>query len=356
MPFATAVCALIGLGVIRNLAPLHVALAGALLPTLPIVGIWALGGRRPWAAVVGLWVWTAILLGGLPGYFPGEVPGAIASGMAVVAAPAGVSASRYAARFASRLAEPVARAPEGDVPAPEATRTAPVCPPAALAATGDQVALPYEGKGHSLAIPVLFGDVELQMLFDTGATVTTLGRADLRRIGVPLPSDAPQITLRTANGERTARLVLVPRIWVGGLEVDGVTVGVCEECVDDQTAGLLGLNVSGQFLVTLDTARKEVVFQVRDSAPDRVVDIAPWMDVRATATLFPDERVEVLVEAENRADRTVTEARVGIHCGPDSFEVKLTDIGAHDVGTSRTSLPRGTRCDTYKVSLDAAKW
>ena len=31
-------------------------------------------------------------------------------------------------------------------------------------------------------------------------------------------------------------------------------------------AGLLGLNVSGQFLVTVDTARKEVVFQARGFA------------------------------------------------------------------------------------------
>ena len=37
---------------------------------------------------------------------------------------------------------------------------------------GDQVALPYEGQGHSLAIPVQFGDLELPMLFDTGATVS----------------------------------------------------------------------------------------------------------------------------------------------------------------------------------------
>lgn len=341
---------------VRGLPPLHVALVGALLPALPVAGFWAIGGKRPWAAVAGLWAWPLLLLAGLPGYFPGEVPGAVASGLAVLVAPAGVDASKQAARLASRLAEPLARAPEGRLPAPEAERPALVCPPAAMAATGDQVALPYEGQGHSLAIPVLFGDVELQMLFDTGATVTTLSRADLRRIGVPLPSDAPEITLRTANGERTAKLVMVPRIWVGGLEVDGVTVGVCEECADGKTSGLLGLNVSGQFLVTLDTARKEVVFQVREGAPDRVVDIAPWMDVRATATLFPDERVEVLVEAANRSDRMVTDARVGIHCGGDTFEVKLTDIPPRSRGSSRTSLPRGTECEAYKVSLDAAKW
>lgn len=356
MPFGTAVCALVGLGVVRDLPPTHVALVGALLPSLPIAGFWAMGGRKPWAAVVGLWTWSGLLLAGLPGYFPGEVPGAIASGMAVLAAPGGLDASREAARLGSRLAEPVAAAREGVAPAPEAERPTPVCPPAAAAATGDQVALPYEGQGHSLAIPVQFGEVELQMLFDTGATVTTLSRADLRRIGIPVPADAPEITLRTANGERTARLVMVPKVWVGGLPVVGVTVGVCEECADAHTAGLLGLNVSGQFLVTLDTARKEVVFQVRDSDPDRVVDIAPWMSVRATATVFPDERVEVVVDADNRADRAVSEARVGIHCGGEDFLVRVNDIPARGHGNGRVSLPRGTSCEAYTVSLDGARW
>lgn len=356
LPAGAALAALIGLGVVRELAALQVGLAAALLTLLPMAGLWALGGRSAWAALAAQWSWSILLLLGLPGFFPGEVPGAIGTGFAVLAAPAGPALTARAAWFGERVARPVVSAPQGEAPAPEAERALPDCLPAAAPIAGDQVALPYEGQGHSLAIPVQFGDVELPMLFDTGASVTTLDAKSLRRLGIAVPPDAPEITLRTANGERTTKLVMLPKVWVGGLPVEGVTVGVCEECADERTSGLLGLNVSSQFLVTVDTARREVVFQARDGGTDRLIDVAPWLDVRATATLYPDTRVEVEVTAENRADRLVAQATVGLACGEDRFVVRLADIapGASAVGTA--NLPRGTDCQDYRVSIDHASW
>lgn len=356
LPASAALAALIGLGVLRALPALQVGVAAALVLVLPMTGLWTLTGRQPASAVLALWGWSALLLIGLPGYFPGEIPGAVGTGLAVIVAPFGPSYTAAAARLGEFVARPVAQAPQGAAPAPAAERPLPDCVPVATALAGDQVALPYEGSGHSLAIPVQFGDVELPMLFDTGATVTTLDTAALRRLGVTVPDDAPEITLRTANGERTTRLVLVPRVWVGGLPVDGVTVGVCEECADERTSGLLGLNVSSQFLVTVDTARREVVFGARDGAQDRTIDVGPWLDIRATATLFPDTRVEVQVVADNRAERAVTEATVGLQCGDDRFVVRLADIAPGGTRTGTANLPRGTDCAEYRVALDRAAW
>lgn len=357
LPAGAAVGALIGLGVVRDLPALQVGLAAALVTVLPIAGLWSLLGRQAWALVLAQWVWSALLLAGLPGFFPGEIPGAIGTGFAVLAAPAGPELTARAARLGERLATPVVAAPQGELPAPAAEKALPDCiPGVAVAATGDQVALPYEGQGHSLAIPVQFGDVEIPMLFDTGASVTTLDSATLRRLGISVPADAPEITLRTANGERTSKLVMVPKVWVGGLPVEGVTVGVCEECADDRTKGLLGLNVSSQFLVTVDTARREVVFQARDSAQDRLIDVAPWLAIQATATIYPDTRVEVRVTAENAAPRTVREAQVGVMCGEERYAVKLADIGPGERGEKVASLPRGTDCEDYRVALDHARW
>jgi hypothetical protein len=207
-----------------------------------------------------------------------------------------------------------------------------------------------------MALPVQFGDDELPMLFDTGATVTTLSHAALHTLGVRIPGNAPEITLHTANGERSAQLLLLPRVWVGGLPVEGVTVGVCDECADDKVNGLLGLNVSGQFLVTVDTARKEVVFQAREGRQDRVVDIGPWLKVHATARVWPDERVDVEVVADNAASRTVTEAVVGIHCAADNFQATLKDITPGSTATTEARLPAGTDCGEYRVTLDHAYW
>ncbi len=356
VPAAAAVSAITGLGVVRGLTAFHVGLAAALLTLLPIAGLWTLFGRQRASLAAALYVWPALLLLGLPGYFPGEVAGAIGTGLAVFAAPGGREATASAARFGQKMASPVDQAPSGEPLPPLAERAGVECLPSPVATATDQVALPYEGSGHSMAIPVQFGDVELPMLFDTGASVTTLGRDSLRQIGITVPSDAPEITLRTANGERTAKLVMVPKVWVGGLLVEGVTIGICEECADSRTAGLLGLNVSSQFLVTVDTRRKEVVFQQRDGDSERLIDVAPWLKIQAQATVWPDTRVEVEVTGDNLASRRVAEAEVGITCGEDRFVARLMDVPANGVGETTVRLPRGTDCTRYSVSLDGARW
>lgn len=358
LPFLTATAAVMGLGVVRSLGAGPLAISTVCLVLLPITGFWALFGRTNGGLVAGLWGWPCLLLFGLPSYFPGEVPDAITTGFSVLGASGGRSIAEAFGRFGSEVAAPIGAIPSAASPLPMAEKPKPECPPPASVSVGDgdQVAIPYEGQGHSLSIPVQFGDVELPMLFDTGASVTTLDSKSLRRIGVEVPADAPEIKLRTANGERTARLVLVPQVWIGGLPVEGVTVGVCEECADERVAGLLGLNVSGQFLVTLDTARKEVVLTVRSARPDRLVDIGPWLDVSARAAIYPDQRVEVTVDAQNAADRPVSSATVGITCAEETFQVTLEDIGPRGHASEKAALPRGTVCDVYKVTLDGGRW
>jgi clan AA aspartic protease (TIGR02281 family) len=339
------------------------------LVALPTAGLWALFGRSAIAGIGAAWLWPCAVLAGLPAFFPGEAEDALATGFAALASPAGRDTSARAAHIGEQAgawlamlpagrepggAHPLA-SPDADPPLAEATRAAPDCVPSAVPAVGDSVAIPYEGTGHSLAVPVQFGDVELPMLFDTGATVTTLDRATLRRLGIAVPSDAPTITLRTANGERTAQLVYVPKVWVGGLPVEGITVGVCEACADDRVHGLLGLNVSSQFLVTLDTARKEVVLQARSDG-DRLIDVGPWLSISADARVYPDERVEVRVTGENAAPRPVDRAEVEIRCGDDRFSVTLRDVPAGGSADAETRLPRGTNCDPYRIALVHARW
>lgn len=356
VPLSIAAAALIGLGLVRSAAPGVVAMSTALLLGLPMLGIAATAGRGPGATVAALWVWPLALLMGLPSYFPGEVPDAIISGFATFGAPGGRDAAATLGLFGKSVAGAVDAFPQGKAPPPLAGPPELVCPPASIVTNGDQVALPYEGEGHSLTIPVQFGETEFPMLFDTGASLSTLSNKALRTLGIAVPADAPEVTLRTANGPRSARLVLVPQVWIGGFGVSGVTVGVCDECADHDTRGLLGLNVSGQFLVTLDTARKEVVLQQRPGSSDRLVDIGPWLDVEAKAAIYPDERVEVTVTGTNRATRTIATATVGVTCGDQTFVVTLADVGAGATRSEVASLPRGTVCDAYHVTLDGATW
>ena len=90
-------------------------------------------------------------------------------------------------------------------------------------------------------------DSEIWLLFDTGASLTTLDEATLADLGVDIPEDAPVVQASNSEWSEKSRLVLLSDVWLGGLYVGHVTVAVCEPCADERTKGLLGLNVSGRF-------------------------------------------------------------------------------------------------------------
>lgn len=207
----------------------------------------------------GLMGWSLALMVCFPVYFPEERARAWTAGMGAFgqmfqSRPPPTLGPRLDGLLPSLLGTPPAPNAEPAAPSPVARpRPVPDLPTVTTHADGgDAVVLPYEGTGSSLKVPVdLEGAdgkvLEVMMLFDTGASFTSVDRATLRALGVRVPSDAPEVTVRTANGERTTPLVLLDRVWLGGLAIDGVTVGVCDACAHGDEVGLLGLNVSGRF-------------------------------------------------------------------------------------------------------------
>ncbi len=378
IPVAVAMAAICGLGLLReaNAVALVIAPVGVVL--LPCLGLATLFQNRPIGLASMFWAWPVLVLMGLPAYFPGEREQALETGLGVVASVHGPASAETAADFGETVArwlgpEPeLARTPAAPVEAEQPPEAPPPRDPEEL--QEDQVALPYEGEGRTLRIPVAFetdyGEtVETWMLFDTGATFTTLDAATLDTLRIDIPSDAPEVTLHTANGERTAKLVLADKVWLGGFPVTGVTVAVCEACASDDTgvSGLLGNNVTGQFTVTLDPDRQEMVLEPRKGPLDRHLDVSPWVDIEAKATAWPDGRdgaMELRPYASARNEdlwddlrpRLVEEATVGIRCGDSHFNATLTRIHSGDLRRTRVSLPRGTKCETYRVTLDGARW
>ena len=93
----------------------------------------------------------------------------------------------------------------------------------------------------------------------------------------------------------------------------------------------------------------------RTGATNRAVDVTPWVDLQAEATRWPDGRTEVMLEAENGSTRWIERLTVAIQCDQTRY-ADLRDIGPRQVSHVEVSIPAGTNCERFKVSIDSARW
>ncbi len=348
-----AFAAVVGAGAQRRGGPLLVTLAAVAIVVVPAVAPagFVRRGARPAVFLAALFAWSLCVLSGFSLFFPDERAEAIGTGVAIVGFPPSVESAAHAVE---QLLPSLGHARP---PPPSARLQEPVAP---ADLEPRQVELPSEADGNSLVVTVtaegrLGKGAKMRMLLDTGASFTTLSRRALDEIGLPVDDASPTVKLGTAAGEIEAHLALVDRMLLNDVEIPAVTVAVCDACESHGVVGLLGLNVLGHFLVTLDSAHQRVLLERRPGPANRALDVTPWVKIRAVATSWLDGRVEVDVTVTNAADRVIGTAEVGIHCD-SSYVAELHDVPARGKKNALVRLPRGAKCDDYTAPLERATW
>lgn len=143
------------------------------------------------------------------------------------------------------------------------------------------IAVPFGEDGNAIFMEVQLvgpaGRLRLPYLFDTGASFTTVSTKTARKLGIDVPDDAPTLKFNTASGPRESKMVYLPSVILGEVEVPGVLVSVCDACVNDRTEGLLGLNVMREFYAQMDYkgGRMTLAARPRDGRPNRAYDVEP---------------------------------------------------------------------------------
>ena len=358
-----------GLVLRRSPVPAEALLIAGALVILPVLGLWFLLGRSRVAAGLALGTWGLALLVGSPSLFPGERSLGIGEGFSWLASPFGATASPTAAEWGRKIGSALDARLTADEPwiAPTPVAAEPLQELSTARASLAQLPpvggliLPYEGYGDSLKVGVTLDGPEfsedVSLLFDTGATLTTIARDVLAELAIPIPPDAPTARFQTANGEVESPLILLERVWLSDkIAVEGVTAAVCDDCTREGGAGLLGLNVSGLFQTTVDPEVQTITLKPRRNAPDRRLDIAHWLHIEASATTWPSGRVVVNVAATNRSERDIHAASVSVECPDSMFSIDLGAIRRRSLGSTEVELPSDAVCPTYLVKLQSARW
>lgn len=224
----------------------------------------------------------------------------------------------------------------GEFPAPilESTR---------VALDGD-IIVPFTEQGAAIFLSVeLEGPdgytKQLDYLFDTGASYTTITSETALELGIDVPDDAPSLEFNTAGGLRESRMVHLPALTLGNIRIPGLLVSVCDSCATERTGGLLGLNVMREFLVQMDYQgnRMRLLPRIHEGRPNRAYDIGPMltMQVEGRPEIWLG-RIRWVVTMTNNSAVPIEGAmpRVDFKNGPQLYGERVERIEPGETGRS----------------------
>jgi hypothetical protein len=217
---------------------------------------------------------------------------------------------------------------------------------------GSAIVVPVRLRGPRLA-------KEVQMLFDTGATFSTIDSRTLADLGLYVTSSDPTIDLRTANGVSRQTITVIEGASLGSASVDGgLTVALCDACGSENVVGLLGLNFARHFRVTVDHADGLLQLERKQTAPSRLYDIRPFVQLSDIRGQQRGNLLRVTLWVGNHSPRPLRELTVTAYAG-DSAN---TSVSGHisSLSPGRRKLQFEGRvpasAEGFRVELSDASW
>lgn len=230
-------------------------------------------------------------------------------------------------------------------------------------APSDTTTVAFERHGSAIVVPVQLRGPRLsrnvRMLFDTGATFSTIDGRTLADLGLYVTAGDPTIDLRTANGVARRTITVIEGARIGRADVaGGLTVALCDACAESNIVGLLGLNYARHFRVTVDHAEGTLQLQPKHPAPSRLYDIRPFVRLSDIHGQQRGDRLKIDLWLENAAPRPLRNV---------TLVARATTSAAVQISGQVTAVAPGRRhvrfegrvpneADGFRVELADASW
>ena len=114
--------------------------------------------------------------------------------------------------------------------------------------------IPY--GDHYLVKATINDEIEVTLLLDTGASISTLSPASLEKLNIQL-ANAPTMVLNTANGMVSAKQFVMSKMRIGESELPNMPAGVIDLGAS-HFDGLLGMNYLNYFDFYIDQQRNKL--------------------------------------------------------------------------------------------------
>lgn len=242
--------------------------------------------------------------------------------------------------------------------------------PASVGTTSEDV-LHVRRHGNSLVVPLGLPGLRRDFLLDTGASFLSLSSPMAQHLGVTPSTQAPTLTLHTANGVIKARVGLLSSLQIGKFKLRHVAFVLCDACGEPQqnVVGLLGLNVLRRFLVTIDQASGTVRLRPQEAKRFRnqSADLRPFLQwpnehLRGYSTNMLVRRVFQLTGTlQNKSHLGVADLRFRVSYLRNKhvighYEFAVGELEAHSQLKVSIRDNRAPSFESYRVELVEGRW
>ncbi|MBU1241469.1 retroviral-like aspartic protease family protein [Myxococcota bacterium] len=146
--------------------------------------------------------------------------------------------------------------------------------------------------------------VDVRFILDTGASVTTISSALASSLGLAPGPGGASVEVQTASGVTRYPLVTLDRITLGGgYTVGPLTAAICDPCSSKNTQGLLGLNFTSHFHLSINSKEAVVKLKKRSGWIDQREEIEPFVVVSNLVGDLTGERFRISGSLVNSATK-----------------------------------------------------
>jgi hypothetical protein len=234
----------------------------------------------------------------------------------------------------------------------------------ATARPGGETVVRFKKGQTGILVPVVLegpaGKAKVTMIFDTGASLSTLDGKTLAAIGLRSHPEDPTITTHTANGRARRRLLVLRSASMQDARVGGgLAVSHCDPCANGKVVGLLGLNFSRHFKVTVDHDGGTLTLAPKRPDPGSVYDLRNFVEVQGARGQQRGGRFTIHATLINRSPYPLhkLQLEVGFEAGGTKLRSNvLPEVPARGRQAISFSRPLKGKASRFVVRVAAGAW
>lgn len=239
---------------------------------------------------------------------------------------------------------------------------------ATLSGLGRAKTVKFVTQKGIMLVPAKIQGHKVYFIFDTGASFTTLHANFARKAGVLPGTNAPTITLNTANGQLSSNIGLVPKFSFASINLSYISYTLCHRCPTGRykgkpIVGLLGMNVLLGFRIDVDHATHTITLHPQDPKRAMYTNIKPWVSFSLWSLHVHNNGHKVLVYVHNKSPRRIRHLMLRVVCTDRRGRGRIFVGSVSSVAPASkvlASLPggrvEGGECTNFKAKALSASW